>query len=66
MSAAGAGRVFMRAQFPIATPDEQWRIGAGIAYAGNALSPPAAGTNRLLLLNPPGLDGGFGTGGMSL
>ena len=22
----------------------------------------AAGTNRLLLINPPGLDGGFGTG----
>ena len=24
--------------------------------------PPAAATNRLLLINPPGLDGGFGTG----
>ena len=22
----------------------------------------AAGTNRLLMINPPGLDGGFGTG----
>lgn len=29
---------------------------SGIAFAGGAI------TNRLLLINPPGLDGGFGTG----
>ena len=26
------------------------------------LAPAAAATNRLLLINPPGLDGGFGVG----
>ena len=29
---------------------------SGIAFSG------AAATNRLLTINPPGLDGGFGTG----
>ncbi len=36
---------------------------AGVVYGVPA--PPVAG-GRLLLLNPPGLDGGFGTGGLSL
>lgn len=39
MAAAGAGRPFMRAHFPVATPDEEWRISIGIAYGGNALTP---------------------------
>ncbi len=43
MAAATAGRIWMRAVFPIATPDEEWRISAGAAYGGNALSPPAGG-----------------------
>ncbi len=30
------------------------------SFAGKAAAGP--GTNRLLLINPPGLDGGFGTG----
>ena len=46
-NAAGAGRVFMRTHFPIATPDEQWRIAGGIAYGGNALTPAAAGGELL-------------------
>lgn len=50
----------MRDKFPVATPDEEWRISSGNAYGGNALSPPVAGGGRLLLINPPGLDGGFG------
>lgn len=58
----GVGRPWMRVQHPVATPDEQWRIAVGLAYGGNALSPPSAGVGRLLLINPPGLDGGFGTG----
>ena len=42
-NAAGAGRIFMRTHFPIATPDEEWRIASGIAYGGNALSPAGPG-----------------------
>ena len=61
-NAAGAGRPYMRTHFPVATPDEQWRIASGIAYGGNALSPPAPGGARLLLINPPGLHGGFDAG----
>ena len=40
---AGVGRPYMRSQFPIATPDEQWRVGIGNAYGGNDISPPAVG-----------------------
>lgn len=43
MSAAGAGRVFMRATFPVGATDEQSRVGKGIAYNGNALTPAAGG-----------------------
>ena len=38
----GVGRPWMRDKFPVATPDEQWRIASGNAYGGNALSAPAA------------------------
>lgn len=31
-------------------------------YSGIAFASPGGPTNRLLLINPPGLDGGFGTG----
>ena len=41
MSAIGHGRVCMRAQFPVATPDEQWRIGVGITYSAFTLGTPA-------------------------
>ncbi len=34
----GVGRPYLRSQFPIATPDEQWRVAIGLAYSGNALS----------------------------
>ncbi len=37
----GVGRPWMRDKFPIATPDEQWRIASGNAYGGNALSAPS-------------------------
>ena len=35
----GVGRPWMRDKFPIATPDEEWRISSGNSYGGNALSP---------------------------
>ncbi len=34
----GVGRPWMRDKFPVATPDEEWRIASGNAYGGNALS----------------------------
>jgi len=37
-AALGVGRPWMRGQFPVATPDEEWRISVGNAYGGNALS----------------------------
>jgi len=41
--ALGVGRPWMRDKFPVATPDEQWRIASGHAYGGNVLSPPVPG-----------------------
>ena len=35
----GVGRPYMRNKFPVATPDEQWRMASGLTYGGNALSP---------------------------
>lgn len=37
----GVGRPYMRDKFPVATPDEQWRIASGHAYGGNALDDAA-------------------------
>ena len=37
----GVGRPWMRGIFPVATPDEEWRLNVGHAYGGNALTPPA-------------------------
>jgi hypothetical protein len=39
----GVGRPWMRDKFPVATPDEEWRISSGNAYGGNALSPIVGG-----------------------
>ena len=39
----GVARPWMRDKFPVATPDEEWRISSGNAYGGNALTPPAGG-----------------------
>ena len=36
----GVGRPWWRDKFPVATPDEEWRMSSGNAYGGNALSPP--------------------------
>ncbi len=40
-SVPGVGRPWMRSQFPVATPDEQWRAGVANSYGGNALTPTA-------------------------
>jgi hypothetical protein len=45
----GVARPWWRDKFPVATPDEEWRISSGNAYGGNALSGatgPAAGVSR--------------------
>jgi len=34
----------MRDKFPVATPDEEWRMSSGNTYGGNALSPADVGT----------------------
>lgn len=34
----GVGRPWMRDKFPVATPDDEWRISSGNAYGGNALT----------------------------
>lgn len=38
----GVARPYSRTKFPVATPDEEWRIASGNAYGGNALSPGGA------------------------
>ena len=35
----GVGRPWMRNKFPVATPDQEWRMSSGLTYGGNALSP---------------------------
>ncbi len=45
----GVGRPWMRDKFPVATPDEEWRISSGLAYGGNALSPAAGGSQPVFL-----------------
>lgn len=37
----GVGRLYNRDKLPDATKDEEWRIASGLAYGGNALTPPA-------------------------
>ena len=36
-SVIGVGRPWMRDKFPVATPDEEWRMSSGLTYGGNAL-----------------------------
>ena len=38
----GVGRPYIRDKFPVATPDEEWRIFSGNAYGGNSLAVTAA------------------------
>ena len=46
----GVGRPWMRDKFPVATPDEEWRISSGNAYGGNALTPVATTVPKMALL----------------
>lgn len=34
----GVGRPWLRANFPVATPDEEWRLWIGNVYGGNPLT----------------------------
>lgn len=52
MSAATAGRIWMRAVFPSGTIDEEERLSAGLAYGGNALT-PAGGANVFEIFSSP-------------
>ncbi len=64
-SVMGVARPWMRDKFPVATPDQEWRISSGNAYGGNALSP---GSGRIMgaiaghggLAGPGGLAGNHG------
>jgi hypothetical protein len=51
----GVGRPYLRNHFPVATPDEEWRIASGIAWGGNALSPTVGGRIMSSLVGPGGL-----------
>ncbi len=63
MAVMGVARPWMRAVFPVATPDEEWRISVGHAYGGNALSPVAGGNMFIRLAGPGG--GLISQGGLS-
>lgn len=52
----GVGRPWMRDKFPVATPDEEWRISSGNAYGGNALT-AAGGAAILNVIGSGGLVG---------
>jgi len=55
----GVGRPYMRDKFPVATPDEQWRIASGNAYGGNALDDGAPGFKPAWAMNANTLLGGM-------
>ncbi len=59
----GVGRPWMRDKFPVATPDEEWRISSGNAYGGNALSPPTGGRIMGSIAGQGGLAGRGGLAG---
>lgn len=56
----GVARPWMRDKFPVATPDEEWRISSGNAYGGNALTPVVGGRVSSLV----GRGGLVGPGGI--
>ena len=60
MAASGVMRPWMRGKFPIATPDEEWRISSGLGYGGNALTPGTGG-----LISIAGEGGLAGPGGIA-
>ena len=44
----GVGRPWMRAVFPIATPDAEWRVSVGNAFGGNGIAAPGGVVVELL------------------
>ena len=36
----GVARPWMRDKFPVATPDQEWRVSSGNAYGGNTIAAP--------------------------
>ncbi len=44
----GVARPWMRDKFPVATPDQEWRISSGNAYGGNTIAGAAAGGFQLV------------------
>ncbi len=63
MAASGVMRPWMRGKFPIATPDEEWRISSGLGYGGNALSPVTGGRIMSSIAAAGGLAGAGGIAG---
>ena len=63
MAAVGVGRPWMRTKFPIAIPDEEWRISSGNAYGGNALTPVTGGRIMGAIAGKGGLAGHGGLAG---
>ena len=59
----GVGRPWMRSHFPVATPDQEWRMSVGNTYGGNALSPVVGGRIMSSLAAHGGLAGGGGIAG---
>jgi hypothetical protein len=57
----GVGRPWMRDKFPVATPDQEWRMSSGLTYGGNALTP---GTGRIMS-SLAGAGGLVGDGGIA-
>jgi len=47
---ASIARPFMRNTFPVAIPDQQWRMSVGNVYGGNGLSPPVPSTTKNTLI----------------
>lgn len=60
----GVARPWMRDKFPVATPDEEWRISSGNAYGGNALSPVVGGRIMSSIAGSGGLAGPGGIAGL--
>jgi hypothetical protein len=49
MAAAGVGRPFMRAHFPVATPDTEWRAASGLSYGANGIASPVGGASTIAM-----------------
>ena len=53
------GKVWNRNTFPVATPDEQWRMSVGNVYGGNALNDATPTFNPVWARNTNTLIGGM-------